>query len=251
MRSVAELWQKYKETGSETAAEELAENYLPLVRQVVARLQIKLPPSLEREDLVGFGVLGLLQAIQNFDPARQVKFEAYATARIRGAILDELRANQWLSRTVVEKLKRLHRAESRLEQELGRAASPRELAGALGVPEEEVYELWQYASNQAALSLEDFLGDDGDGTTLKESLADDQARDPQNLLLEKDLTDRIRQSLARLQEKDRLVLNLYYYDELTLKEIGQVLGVSESRACQLHGRALARLKTFLIAAEKE
>ncbi len=245
--SLESSWHSYRQTRSEEARRVLLEAYLPLVRQVVGRLRVKLPPHLDYEDLAGMGVLGLMDALDRFDPARGVKFETYAGMRIRGAILDELRQTSWIPRSVTDKLKLVNETCARLEQETGGAVDDRQLAAQLGIPVSQLEELWLQANFLSVVSLEEFLlaGDGEDGIRLGNSLADPASPDPVSRLAERELEEALARGIQQLGEKDRLVLSLYYHEGLTLKEIGRVLGVTESRVCQLHGRALGRLRQSL------
>ncbi|MDN5344683.1 MAG: polymerase sigma factor FliA [Clostridia bacterium] len=241
------VWANYLAGGGEAGRRELVLKYLPLVKYHVGRLAVKPPRHLDQEDLVGYGIIGLIEAIDRFDPSRGVNFENFASQRIRGAILDALRQAHWAPRTLVEKLRRVSQVYRRLEQEQGGEVSDAEVAAVAGIPVEELHDLMERGAQMAVLSLEDFLFDrEGEeGTTRGEMLPDPQSPDPVGHYEQEELRQALVQGIEQLKEKDRLVLTLYYYEGLTLKEIGRVLGVSESRVCQLHGRAVANLRRYL------
>lgn len=241
------LWATYM-TGRDTPRrQELVLKYLPLVKYHVNRLAAKPPPHLDQEDLVGYGIIGLLEAVDRYDPSRGVNFETFASQRIRGAILDALRRAHWAPRTLIEKLRRVSQVYRRLEQEQGGEVSDGAVARTMGITEAELRELMERGSQMAILSLEDFLLDqDGEeGTTRGELLADPGSPDPVGIYEQGELRRALAFALENLKEKDRLVLTLYYYEGLTLKEIGKVMGISESRVCQLHGRAILSLRRQL------
>lgn len=221
-----------------------AEDYLPLVKYIVNRLQVKLPPYLENEDLLSYGIFGLLEAIEKFDPTRGIRFETYATPRIRGAVLDAVRKTNWAPRSTWEQLRNYHQAVQRLEQEWGGEVPDHVVAEELGVGVEEVNKLQVEANCLAVESLEGFVfakKDEG-SLTLADIVEDVQSPNPENIIEEKEIKAALAKAISKLGEKDRLLLNLYYYEEMTLKEIGKVLEISESRVCQLHARALMRLR---------
>jgi len=235
-------------TGQEnTRRQELVLQYLPLVKYHVNRLAVKPPRHLEQEDLVSYGIIGLMEAIDRFDPSRGVKFENFASQRIRGAILDALRQAHWAPRTLIEKLRRVSKVYRQLEQEQGGEVTDAKIAAAAGITVAELQELMERGSQMAILSLEDYLlNQEGEGgTTRGELLADPQSPDPVAQNEQEELRQALVDGLQQLKEKERLILNLYYYEGLTLKEIGKILGVSESRVCQLHGRAIINLRGLL------
>ena len=217
--------------------------YTPLVRRIAQRIAVRLPPHLDLEDLINSGVLGLMDAIQKFDPHRKVTFRTYAEFRIRGAILDELRSRDYLPRSVREKANRLEEACARLESELGRPGTEEELAEALGLGLEAYQHLLQRAGPISFLHLEDCPGlSDASEETLADLLLDPSANDPLVQLELTELKHILAQEIERLSEREKLVLSMYYLEELTLKEIGEVMEVTESRVCQLHSQAVLRLR---------
>lgn len=242
-----EVWTTYLNGQEKTRRQELVLQYLPLVKYHVNRLAVKPPRHLEQEDLVSYGIIGLMEAIDRFDPSRGVKFENFASQRIRGAILDALRQAHWAPRTLIEKLRWVSKVYRRLEQEKSGEVTDAEIAAAAGITVADLQELMERGSQMAVLSLEDFLlNQEGEtGITRGELLIDPQSPDPVLQKEQEELRQALIDGLQKLNEKDRLILNLYYYEGLTLKEIGKILGVSESRVCQLHGRAIINLRGLL------
>ncbi|MBI4563641.1 MAG: FliA/WhiG family RNA polymerase sigma factor [Planctomycetes bacterium] len=239
---LARLWDEFKRTGDRNIKNILAEEYLPVVRYVSDRMIERLPHNVQVEDLCGAGVFGLLDAIDKFDPARGVKFETYCVGRIRGAILDDLRAMDWVPRLTRARSNKLEAAYAKLERELGRAPTDIEVARELKISLEELDELHQELSGATVLPLHhralekepEVQGVDVMEDTRIEGPVDDSAR--------KDFLEFCK---TKLSTKEKYILTMYYYDELTLKEIGRVLGLSESRVCQLHAKLVARLRGYL------
>ncbi|MBS3946694.1 MAG: FliA/WhiG family RNA polymerase sigma factor [Dethiobacter sp.] len=227
------LWQKYQETKDEGSWAELVSRYLPLVRLQAGRLALGLPPQVSREDLLQSGVLGLLEALQRFNPAQGVKFETYASLRIRGAMLDELRRLCWLPRALVKQMRELGKAQMALAGSLGREPTEAELAREMGVKPEDLRRIVAEINSSALLSLEETL------------FNNPAAEAPETAVLEEMAAAELATVIDKLPERQRVVLALYYQEEMTLKEIGLVLGVSESRVCQLHAHALAQLRAML------
>ncbi|GFN24129.1 sigma-70 family RNA polymerase sigma factor [Thermanaeromonas sp. C210] len=243
----SELWQALINRGEEEARRELALKYLPLVKYIVGRLAVKPPPFLDQEDLIGYGIVGLLEAIDRYDPSRGVNFESFAALRIRGAVLDALRRAHWAPRTLIEKLKQVSSVYRRLEQEQGVEPRDEEVAAAAGLEIGELQDLLERGAQMALISLEEFLlNEEGEETVRRgEVTADPQSPEPEQRVEQEELRRALKQALGGLKERDRLILSLYYYEGLTLKEIGEVLGISESRVCQLHGRAILNLRRLL------
>lgn len=239
---VETLWAAYKQNGSQNLRQLLIEQYLPLVKYLVGRIHTNLPAHVDREDLITYGVFGLIDAIDKYDPQRGVKFETYASQRIKGAILDELRQASWVPRSVSDKLKNLAEVYSRLEQEYGEEVPSSVVAQAMGLTREEFDRIHRHVNWLSVMSLEEFLLGQDENLTVSRVLEDKASPDPVGQYEEKELKEALIKALEELNEKDRLLISLYYYEGLTFKEIGKVLGVSESRVSQLHARALLRLR---------
>lgn len=238
------LWEALQEDSSQDARQALVEAHVGLVRYVAGRLAVGLPHYLEFPDLYGAGLLGLIQAIDNFDRSRGIKFETYAIPRIRGAILDELRSQDWFPRSLRRKSREVEEAYARLESKLGRAASDEEVANDLDLSLPEFDRLMTQVSAATIVSIETELHPDEGGSVHRiiDTIADLQAAVPGDTLAEDEMRGLIVACLDELSEKERLVLTLYYYEELTLREIGEVLQVTESRVCQVHTKAIFRLR---------
>lgn len=244
---VSELWRAFKATGDQEAREQLILRYASLVKYVAGRIAVGLPRSVDFDDLLSYGVFGLIDAVEKFDPRREVKFETYAIARIRGAILDGLRSTDWIPRSVRQKARELEETVAALEARLGRAASDAEVAGALHLSMDEYHQLLSDIQATTILSLEEAWSQQGeeDGLRVRETVADPSSEDPEERLANREMLDELVQALDLLPERERLVISLYYYEGLTLKEIGKVLGVSESRISQIHTKAVIRLRAHL------
>ncbi|HEY5099514.1 MAG TPA: RNA polymerase sigma factor WhiG [Gaiellaceae bacterium] len=242
------LWREYRAKADPAVRDRLIVTYAPLVKYVAGRLGSGLPAHVDDEDLVSYGLLGLIGAIERYDPERDVKFETYAIARIRGAIIDELRALDWVPRSVRSRARDIERAIGELEAKLGRVPSDEEIAGKLGLTTEELDESLSEISRSSIAALDELWtisGSGGDQVALIDTIEDTDAPDPQGALSQVELREAIADSIARLPEREKLVVTLYYYEELTLREIGEVLGVTESRVSQLHTKAILRLKARL------
>ncbi|HEY9723539.1 MAG TPA: FliA/WhiG family RNA polymerase sigma factor [Oscillatoriaceae cyanobacterium] len=247
MPIVTDLWQKYAKKPDPATREKLIMEYLPLVKYVVGRMAVTLPPTVDSGDLMGYGVMGLITAIERFSPERGFKFETFAISRIRGAIIDELRSQDWLPRSVRQKAKEMEATVRQVEHQLGRTATDQELAGAFGV---KVEDLPRSLSEIVApvLSLDELvnLGDDGQKVSWLDTLPDDRLG-PAAEFDQGEMVEILGQAIDALPERERLLITLYYHEGLTLKEIGQVLSVTESRVCQLHSQAVGRLRTKINA----
>ena len=238
------LWSRFQDEGDEDARRELVEKHVGLVRYVAGRLAVGLPHYLEFPDLYGAGLVGLIQAVDNFDRGRGIKFETYAIPRIRGAILDELRAQDWFPRSLRRKARQLEAAFSTLESRLGRPATDEEVAGELGLSVGEYDRVLGQISVATIVSLETELHPDepGGGHRIADTIVDEKTQHPEEALAQRELREVIATALDELSERERLVLTLYYYEELTLREIGEILDVTESRVCQIHTKAIFRLR---------
>jgi RNA polymerase sigma factor for flagellar operon FliA len=221
-----------------------------LVKYVAGRMGSGLPAHVEESDLISYGLGGLISAIQRFDLSREIKFETYAITRIRGAIIDELRTLDWVPRSVRARARQFERVNMKLEARLQRAPTDEEMATELEITGEEFQEALLQISNSTIVALDELwnVSDaSGDQVSLLDTLADRGAPDPQVLVDESELRDRIADAIAALPEREKLVVALYYYENLTLREIGEVLGVTESRVSQLHTKAVLRLRSKLVA----
>lgn len=243
--STADLWQKFTAHGDRASREQLILQYAPLVRYVVGRLAVTLPATIDQDDLYGYGVIGLIHAVERFSPERGVKFETYAITRIRGAIIDELRSQDWVPRSVRSRARELSATIGALEGKLGRHPSESEIAEAMGITGAELNGVMAQATSPF-LSLDELVqvGDDGQGINWLDTMVDDRPG-PTAQLEEREFKEQLASAIDALPERERLLLALYYHEGLTLKEIGQVMGVSESRVCQLHTQAALRLRTTI------
>jgi len=247
--AIDNVWKEYVETRSKQAKDKLLVEYASLVKYTAQRMAINLPKSVSVDDLISSGILGLIKAVEGFDPGRDIKFETFATHKIRGAILDELRALDWVPRSIRQKSRMLQRAYAKLENELGRAAYDDEIAQELGISVKELEEMLSDVSPTTILSLEEARsGHDGDS---KQTKIMDIIEDPQggNALKELGFEETkkvLKETIISLPEKEKLVVALYHYEELTLKEIGEVLGITESRVSQIHSKAILKLRSRLI-----
>jgi RNA polymerase sigma factor for flagellar operon FliA len=243
-----ELWRRYKEQGDPTARERLVVAYSPLVKFVAGRTGARLPSHVDQADLISYGMLGLIEAMDRFEPERGIRFETFALQRIRGAIIDELRSLDWVPRSVRARAREIEEANSKLEHELGRVPTDAELAERLRMTEEELHESLLEISNSSILALEELWvtpDASGDRVSLLDTLEDESAPDPQAALDTTELKDRLQEAIQDLPERETLVIALYYFENLTLREIGEVLGVTESRVSQLHSKAVLRLRSRL------
>lgn len=236
IKDMQPLWLKYKETKSVELRNAIAENYLPLVRIVCGRLAVSLPPHLDKDDLLSSGFFGLLDAIDRFDPTRNVKFETYAALRIRGAMLDYLRSKDWIPVSMRQRIRKYEQTVSQLENELGRSATDKELAAAMGISVGELQTLINQCNAATIIPLEEYLK-----TDVNEAVDTNPANSTELF----ELKDTLAKAIERLPEKERTVISLYYYEELTLKEISLVLHLTEARISQLHTKAIFRMRGYL------
>ncbi|MBO8127452.1 MAG: RNA polymerase sigma factor WhiG [Firmicutes bacterium] len=246
--SLDKLWEEFKQNRDSEAREKLILEYASLIKYVAGRLAIGMPSNVEFDDLVSFGVFGLMDALDKFEPDRGIKFETYALARIRGAIIDGLRSLDWVPRSVRTKARKLEQTIYELDTELGRPATDSEIAEAMDCSLDEYYKTLQEIACTTVTSLDEVWSDssgDGDKLNFKDALEDERSPDPLKLAEFNDLRDRLGQAIDDLPERERLVITLYYYEGLTLKEIGAVLEVTEARVSQIHSKAVARLRTKL------
>src|SRR6266540_4980735 len=235
-RREAEI-EEFRKSRDKAIRDRLILTYAPLVKYVAGRLGSGLPAHVDEGDLVSYGLLGLISAIDRYDPGRDVKFETYAIARIKGSILDELRALDWVPRSVRSRAREIERAIAELERKLGRAPSDEEIASKLSITEEELEESLTNISRSSIAALDELWtvsGSGGDQVALIDTLEDESTPDPQGTLSVTEQKEALADAIARLPEREKLVVTLYYYEDLTLREIGEVLGVTESRVSQLH-----------------
>ena len=243
-----DLWRRYKASADERARERLVVAYSPLVKYVAGRMGSGLPAHVEEADLISYGLGGLISAIERFDLTREIKFETYAITRIRGAIIDELRTLDWVPRSVRARARAFERTNMKLEARLQRAPTDEEMAVELEISVDDFQDALVQISNSTIVALDELWNvsdSSGDSVSLLDTLPDRGAPDPQVLVDESELRDRIADAIAALPEREKLVVALYYYENLTLREIGEVLGVTESRVSQLHTKAVLRLRSKL------
>jgi RNA polymerase sigma factor for flagellar operon FliA len=242
------LWREYRRTRDKGLRDRLIVTYAPLVKYVAGRVGSGLPAHVDDGDLVQYGLLGLISAIERYDPDRDVKFETYAIARIKGAIIDELRAMDWVPRSVRSRAREIERAIGELERQLHRAPTDEEIASKVGITTDELEDSLTEISRSSIAALDELWtvqGGGGDQIALIDTIEDTEAPDPQSSLSATEMREAVGEAIARLPEREKLVVTLYYYEELTLREIGEVLGVTESRVSQLHTKAILRLKARL------
>jgi RNA polymerase sigma factor for flagellar operon FliA len=252
-RELAELWREYKSLDDPTPTKQrlrdrLILTYAPLVKYVAGRLGTGLPAHVEEGDLVSYGLLGLIGAIERYQLDRDVKFETYAISRIKGSIIDELRSLDWVPRSVRSRAREIERAMAGLENRLKRAPTDEEVAAEIGITTTEFQENLTAISRSSVAALDELWtisSSGGDTVSLIDTIEDPNADDPSRAMARTELKGALAEAIDRLPEREKLVISLYYYEELTLREIGEVLGVTESRVSQLHTKAVLRLKTKL------
>ncbi len=242
---VARLWLEYKRGGDRRIRDELIVTYSPLVKYVAGRVSAGLPHSIEQGDLVSYGMFGLIDAIEKFDTDRKIKFETYAITRIRGAIIDELRSIDWVPRSVRAKARSVERAYAKLEARLMRTPTDAEVAREMGVSDAELQAVFSQISFVGIVALDEVVSggqaERGDSATVGDTLAD-RGPGPVAAYEVEEMKQILAGAINRLGDREKMVLSLYYYESLTLAEIGQVLGVTESRVCQIHTKAVLHLR---------
>jgi len=242
-----EVWEQYKESNDFDTRDRLLNNYLPLVKNVAGRMAAGFPKSVELNDLINTGVIGLIEAFNNFDPGRGVKFETFAVPRIRGAILDELRALDWVPRSTRAKARNIDRAVTKLENKLGRGPSAGEIAETLDIPIVDLFSAQKDVCFSSLLSLDEMICREDDNRQVPR-IETIENQDSVDILEDMELSELkafMMVSISALTEQERLVVSLYYYEELTLKEIGEIMLISESRVSQIHTRAVGRLRSLI------
>jgi RNA polymerase sigma factor for flagellar operon FliA len=245
--AVQKDWVLFKKDNNPQTRQRLLEEYLPLVKSVAGRMALGFPKSVELSDLVNTGVIGLAEALSNFDPSRGVKFETYAVPRIRGAILDELRSLDWVPRSTRAKSREIDRAISKLENKLGRSPSDRELAKSLNISSSELFSALDDVSSTTMLSLDELIYKEEDNRQVPrvETLENLGTENVLGDMEKEELKTYLVHAISYLSEQERLVVALYYYEELTLKEIGEVMQISESRVSQIHTKAVLKLRGLI------
>jgi RNA polymerase sigma factor for flagellar operon FliA len=243
---LAELWSDYVGSRDPALRDRLILHYAPLVKYVAGRVGSGLPAHVEQADLISYGTFGLIDAITRFEPTREVKFESYAMSRIRGAIIDELRNTDWIPRSVRMKARQFERTVAELESRLRRTPSDDEVAEAMDMDVEEIRKFLGQLSLVNVVALDELLTDDGGGAPrLVDTLQDSSALDPQAMAEHGEARQLLARAVEQLPEREKVVVSLYYFEGLTLADIGRVLGVTESRICQLHTKAVLHLRTKL------
>ena len=243
--AIAELWREFKGSGDAALRERLILHYSPLVKYVAGRVGVGLPPNIEQADLVSYGIFGLIDAIEKFDLSRAIKFETYAISRIKGAIIDELRAIDWIPRSVRYKAREVEKAYASLETKLFRTPTEQEVAAELNISLEDLHQIFSQVSFVNVVALDELLnvgGERGDKLSLVDTLEDTKAEDPVMAFETEETKFLLAKAINTLPEREKIVVTLYYYEGLTLAEIGQVLGVTESRICQMHTKAVLQLR---------
>ncbi|MDR2542500.1 MAG: RNA polymerase sigma factor WhiG [Treponema sp.] len=242
-----ELWQQYRKTRDPAIREAFIKQYAPLVKYVAGKVAVGMPSNVEFDDLVGYGVFGLLDAIDKYDPDKNVKFKTYAVTRIRGAIFDELRLIDFVPRSIRQKTREIELTVSGLEAQLGRTATEQEIASAMGMDESEYLKTMQKISGTSVISLNDlwYSGDDNDKVSIGDSIESPSSMNPDVVVVNEEIRRVIVEAINELPEKEKKILVLYYYEDLTLKDIGRVLQVTESRVSQLHTKAVLHLRSKL------
>jgi RNA polymerase sigma factor for flagellar operon FliA len=251
--ALRQLWQEFKDTADPALRERLILHYSPLVKYVAGRVGVGLPPNIEQADLVSYGIFGLIDAIEKFDLERAIKFETYAINRIRGAIIDELRSIDWIPRSVRYKAREVEKAYAALEGSLHRTPSEAEVADEMGIALGDLHAIFSQVSYVNVIALDELLtvgGEKGDKLSLVDTLEDQKAEDPVAAFESEETKYLLAKAINHLPEREKIVVTLYYYEGLTLAEIGQVLGVTESRICQMHTKAVLQLRSRLAEASQ-
>jgi RNA polymerase sigma factor for flagellar operon FliA len=239
------IWQKWKDARDSQAGDVLIKKYMPLVSYHVQRISVGLPKSVNKDDLMSLGLYGLYDALEKFDPSRDLKFDTYASFRVRGAIIDGLRKEDWLPRSSREKAKRIEATIEKLEQKHLRNISSKEIANELGISEGEVVNVINEGFFANVLSIDEQLVDHEDGESIGFSIKDDNQQTPEEKIVKDELIAQLSDVILQLSEKEQLVISFFYKEELTLTEIGQIMNLSTSRISQIHSKALFKLRKIL------
>jgi len=243
MDNLEKLWQAYSESKSPALKEKLILHYAPIVKYVAGRMRVHIGQHVEYDDLTGYGIFGLIDAIDKFDYKKGVKFETYASLRIRGAIIDHIRKLDWVPRTLRKDNKQLEQATKKLEEELGREPTEEELAAKLGLSVDETSELIRKSSVSSLVSLDDFLDQNYEASF--NALVSNKQDSPEEQTEMRERKEMLAEAISKLSDKERLVVTLYYFEDLTLKEISKTMEVSESRVSQIHTKAISKLQVKL------
>lgn len=247
---LAELWKQFHaDRNNKTARDKLIVQYIYLTRYVIGRIKVNLPPSFSYEDIASYGVEGLIDAVEKYSPDRGAKFETYALMRIRGAIIDKIRANDWLPRTIRKKIKEVKETIQQLKNELNRTPTNAEVGERLGIEKEKVDEI--LASDTGVDSLYDKKNLGDESVEIIDTIEDSKSERPEEMVEKKDAKKELERALKRLPERERMLLVFYYHENMTLKEIGEAINVSESRVCQLHAQAIMKLRNILSASRQD
>lgn len=239
-----QLWHEYlKDKTNKAARDTLIVQYIYLIRYVVGRVKVTLPSTISIEDIAGYGVEGLINAIERYSPQKNTRFETYALIRIRGAILDKIRAQDFLPRSVRKKIKDIKNAQEHLKQEFGRMPTTKEVAQYLDMDMDKVTQI--LSEDTVMTSLYEKKGSNDDSIEIIDTIEDTNKLNPQEQAEEKNVKQELERALQRLPERERIIMVLYYQENMTLKEIGETIGMSESRVCQLHAQAIMKLKNIL------
>jgi RNA polymerase sigma factor FliA len=240
------LWARYKEAGDAAARDDLIVRYMRVVKYIAGRMAIHVPSSVEMDDLIGWGVLGLLDAVDKYDHLQEIKFSTYASIRVRGAILDQIRSLDWAPRSLRSMARKVGSAREKLRHEMGREPDSESIADELGTSPAQVEQVMAQLQTAHMLSLDDYLPAEDSAEARKiDVMSDTGTPGPEAVARAHERQERLVQAILRLPEQQQKVLHLYYYEELTLKEIGLVLEVSESRVCQIHGAAMKSLRKVM------
>lgn len=247
-KELDKIWKEFHKKQSDSAKDKLILNYAPLVKYVAGRVSASLPPNIDIGDLISYGMFGLIDAVDKFDPKRDVKFETYAISRIKGAIVDELRSLDWVPRSVRHLGRELEKCYQEFQTKNRRAPSDDELALAMELPIEKLHELFNKLSSSSMLALEEmkiFDGPSDDSLPLIDIVQNEKVEDPSEMFDQKETRKALSGAIKRLPEREKIIITLYYYEGLTLKEIGEILGITESRVSQLRTKATIGLKSAL------
>ena len=243
-KELDDLWEQYlSDRGNKEIRDKLIIQYIYLARYVVGRVKVNLPPSFSFEDVVSFGIEGLIDAIEKYHPNKGAKFESYALMRIRGSIIDKIRSSDWLPRTLRRKIKEVKMATERLKQQIGRAPTTKEIADVMGLPEDKITEI--LSSDVNVGSIYDKKGVGEDSVEIIDTIEDENSNRPEEEIEKTDTKKELELALKKLPERERTLLVFYYHENMTLKEIGDAINVSESRVCQLHAQAIMKLRNIL------